>query len=340
MKHLDLFSGIGGMSLALKGVSEAVLYCDKCETARKVLKKNCAQGKLDDVPILNDIDEVIPYGQAHPDLQVTCVAAGFPCIGFSCAGSRAGFLNTESALFFKLVDVCSYFKPKVIFMENTPAIFKPDNYNILQKSMASIGYHNIHSILLPAYATGLPQNRWRWFCIACRTDAGDVMSDMHQKLQDATLKPITEPPPRTMQSQAHAPNATVRWRLLKNSLVPACAALALTSLLEKALHPSTPKKKYIKPNLYLRIQQGPKVFERRLWPTLFGHYRYGSKVLTRRTSGDLLTALKFEADTVIGIVNFDFLEWLMGYERGWTAFSEELVNEVQKPFGNCDSSGG
>ncbi len=52
---LDVFSGIGGFSLALKGVGHTVAYCECLPSARAVLMHNMSVGRLDEAPIYHDV---------------------------------------------------------------------------------------------------------------------------------------------------------------------------------------------------------------------------------------------------------------------------------------------
>jgi len=309
MYHVDLFSGIGGMTLALEGVSEPMLYCDKCPHARAVISSNIEKGKLPDAPILHDVNDVCEFMKDNKTKAPDCVVAGFPCTGFSVAGCRTAFNNEGSSLFFKLIDVCCFAKPTFVFMENTPWIAEKTNMYVLESAFARIGY-TVTSCILPAYSVGLPHNRFRWYAVAMRDGFEPPKAVFALEIPKLST---WKGPCRTTMSPQVCP--TARFMLLKNALVPACARLALVHLLCKRPIPG-----YEKPNLNLMISQGELVIKKTLWPTLFGHYRKGSKILTQRTSGDLITALIYEKDTEPGIVNFEFLEWLMGFSPGWTLF--------------------
>lgn len=66
----------------------------------------------------------------------------------------------------------------------------------------------------------------------------------------------------------------------------------------------------------------PAVVHKKMWSTPRYKGGYGTRVITDRTSHDLGTQLRFEARTPDhlrdGVPNPDFIEWLMGFERGWT----------------------
>lgn len=55
LRMLDLFSGIGGMSLALKDIATTVMFCDICPNARQVLLQRMVTGHLDSCPVHEDV---------------------------------------------------------------------------------------------------------------------------------------------------------------------------------------------------------------------------------------------------------------------------------------------
>ena len=296
------------MTLALQGVSQPALYCDICPKSRMVLQARMQEGKLPSAPVIHDVADL------PPDLEnIDCITAGFPCTGFAKCGIRGAFQNPASALFFDLVNICEQHRPWLVFMENTPAISEDSSLSVMTNAFGKIGYC-IDWCLIPAYAIGLPHTRLRWFAVAYPKN-GDPTNRSHlrqQLIRSETIVPVQ--PPRT--SGSVQPNQTTRFGLLKNALIPTCARFAIAYLLSGAqIHrqPSFPR-----PDLKLKFEQGDVCLEKRLWPTLFGGFRNGARVLNARASRDLLTAIKYEADTEPGHVNFAFLEWLMGFPAGWT----------------------
>ena len=88
LRHLDLFSGIGGFSLGLEatGGFETVAFCDIEEYPRQVLQKHWPHVKqYKDIKELN-YDRLKSEGLVPIDI----ITGGYPCQPFSVAGRKKG----------------------------------------------------------------------------------------------------------------------------------------------------------------------------------------------------------------------------------------------------------
>jgi site-specific DNA-cytosine methylase len=106
LPSLDLFTGIGGFTLALSGWATPVAYCDNNAGVVATLNRLMKKKRLPTAPVLRDVRDVegIASAVAKSDAgRVDVVTAGFPCVGFSTAGSKEGLANDESALFYDAV---------------------------------------------------------------------------------------------------------------------------------------------------------------------------------------------------------------------------------------------
>lgn len=157
--------------------------------------------------------------------------------------------------------------------------------------------------------------------------------------------------PRNM---AHKNEMGARASMLGNSVVPDCVRLAFKTLMHdfndaKKRGHEDPKEgvwgddkkqyrgiRYKKPNLHLVLDpklykgtvKGPQTCDELPGPTIFRgwstprHSSHTSNVLTTRTCRDLPTQVRFEKSTPNhlrrGVLNPEFLEWMMGYPKDWT----------------------
>ena len=117
MRMLDLFSGIGGFSLAAEWVwgddLEIVAFCEIDKYCRKVLNKN-----FPSVPIYKDIKEL--DGEAFKDIDL--ITGGFPCQDISIAGRGAGIEGARSGLWSEMHRLISHIRPRYVIIENVPML--------------------------------------------------------------------------------------------------------------------------------------------------------------------------------------------------------------------------
>jgi DNA (cytosine-5)-methyltransferase 1 len=152
MKLLDLFSGIGGFSLAARWANiETIQFVEKDEFCRKVLMKN-----FPNVPIHDDIRTF----NFHQDVEI--LTGGFPCQPFSLAGKRKGFSDDRYLwpAMFRVIKQC---RPRFIIAENVPGII-PMLDPILE-DLENEGY-TWQAYLIPASAIHAPHKRERLWIIA------------------------------------------------------------------------------------------------------------------------------------------------------------------------------
>lgn len=220
MKSVCLFSGIGGVALALRDVATPLAYCDAAEPCRRVLEANMRLGRLPRAPVYDDV-RTFPAAE-FASKKIDLVHGGFPCVGFSQFGKQEGFKESQSALFFEMMRVVKVIGPTFVFMENVPPILR--SMDDVRRALARAGYDDVRWCVVPAYAVGAPQNRARWFCLASKsskTSNKKLVLDAKYALQGRWSG--GEPVPRTAPK---TPNYTVRIGMLGNAVVPDCVRLA------------------------------------------------------------------------------------------------------------------
>lgn len=158
---LDLFSGIGGISLALREWVKPIAYCEIDRYAQAVLLSRMSEGLLPRAPIWNDITTL--DGKQFRG-QVDIIYGGFPCQDISVAGNGKGLAGKRSWLFREIMRLAEELKPKFIFLENVPAI-RTRGLNHVAEWLASAGY-DCRWDIISAQEIGAPHIRQRWFCLA------------------------------------------------------------------------------------------------------------------------------------------------------------------------------
>jgi DNA (cytosine-5)-methyltransferase 1 len=161
MKHIDLFSGIGGFALAASWVwpdHEVVTFCDIEPFARKVLAKHWP-----DVPISTNIFDLKGSDFGAVDL----VTGGFPCQPFSQAGKRKG-TNDDRYLWPEMLRVITEAKPRWVIGENVSGLYTIEDgmaFDRVCLDLEASGYE-VWPLRIPACATCAPHRRDRWWFVA------------------------------------------------------------------------------------------------------------------------------------------------------------------------------
>jgi DNA-cytosine methyltransferase len=243
---LDLFSGIGGLTIALKKVTIPLIFCDIMKASQKVIKNNIQRKLLPNVPFCTDIKLLDrSWLQRYTKKQPEMIVAGFPCIGFSSAGHRKGFKNEQSGLFYELLRVIDEFDIKYLFLENVPRILHYGMGVVVEELVVKRDF-KIKWCLLSAFECGAPQKRTRWYCFAIKNGL-DIPRIMKTNKTEKTVWP-DEPPRMTIKKGA---NHTDRHVLLGNTVVPCAAKKAFEFL--TGTHVQTEKTRPVKSTLVFPI---------------------------------------------------------------------------------------
>ena len=240
VRHLDLFSGIGGFALAARMVGgiETVGFCEKDPWARKVLTKN-----FPGVPICEDIREV--NGTKYGNIDI--ITGGFPCQPYSVTGKRNGNAD-HRALWPEMLRVIRESKPSWVLGENVSGIVSMELDKICADLEAE-GYE-VQPLLIPACAADAPQERMRCWILADATGArgqsksGGVCQDAGQTRTQTNghQQPVGggeaggrprewQPEPGVGRMADGIPNRVDRLRGLGNAIVPQVAAEILRAMM-------------------------------------------------------------------------------------------------------------
>ena len=147
MRHLDLFSGIGGFALAAQWVwgeaHEVVSFCEIDPYCQKVLKKHWP-----DTPIHDDITTM--NGKRYAG-TIDLLTGGFPCQPYSVSGKQEG-AEDDRAIWPEMLRIIEECRPAWVIGENVAGIINMDLDRVLS-DLESKGY-TTETYCIPACATG------------------------------------------------------------------------------------------------------------------------------------------------------------------------------------------
>lgn len=160
IKFIDLFCGLGGFHLAFKN-HICVLASD--------IDKHAEQIYLHNFPNTNFVSDITQIKANHIPKH-DLIVAGFPCQPFSSAGKGMGFHDPRGTLFYDILRIAKYHKPKVLFLENISRLVNHDKGNTfktIKQSLEKEGYF-VNYKVLNAKDFGLAQNRERTIIVASK----------------------------------------------------------------------------------------------------------------------------------------------------------------------------
>jgi len=213
MKHLDLFSGIGGFSLAAQWVwgeeYENVGFCDNNEFCQQVIKKNFKNAKIyNDIRELS-IERLIAdadrsghlYAQSQKlsaeegkqaqyelaqSYQLDLLTGGFPCQPFSFAGKRRGNQD-DRYLWPEMLRIIRETRPRWIVGENVAGIINL----ALDQVLLDLERENYtcQVFVIPAASVQAPHRRDRvWIVAHAGTDTRGKRGSRRGIYQDSRIQ--------------------------------------------------------------------------------------------------------------------------------------------------------
>lgn len=178
MKHLGLFEGIGGFSLAARWAGwETIAWCEINEFGQKVLRHHFPEAEG-----FSDITKTDFTKYAN---KIDIITGGFPCQPYSTAGKRLGKEDARH-LWPEMFRAIREVKPTFIVGENVRGLVNWNGglvFDEVQSDLENEGYE-VFPFLLPACAINAPHKRERiWFVAHSRS----VRCDNEQERQEQTV---------------------------------------------------------------------------------------------------------------------------------------------------------
>jgi len=157
---IDLCAGTGAFSYVFNKYNIKCIFANDNDINSKKIYDINHKNKL----ICKDIEKInIENIGKH---EILC--AGFPCQPFSIAGKQLGFDDKRSNVFWNILKIIKFYKPKIIILENVKNLQshnKGDTFKIIYKKIKKLNYNIKYKILNTSKITKIPHNRERIFII-------------------------------------------------------------------------------------------------------------------------------------------------------------------------------
>ena len=174
MNHLELFAGIGGFRQALTLLSNDF----------NITQKTIAFSEIDASAVKSykaiyntenelEMGDIVAFNQDVQNIlslpNVDLLTGGFPCQAFSMMGKQKGFDDMRGNVFFQILEILKYKKPKYVLLENVRNLKSHNNgqtFTYILESLKKCGYENIYFDIFNTEDFGLAQKRNRVFVFA------------------------------------------------------------------------------------------------------------------------------------------------------------------------------
>lgn len=233
---LDLFSGIGGLTLALEPWVKPIAYCESDRWAQSLLLSRMRDGSLQVAPIWDDVKTLRREHICTPEIGIDIIYGGFPCQDISVAGAGKGLEGERSGLFFEIVRLTNEIRPPFVFLENVPAIRTRGLREVI-RAFTDLRY-DCRWTRISAAEVGAPHKRERWFLLAHARSFRLEGLELHQGTQESFAEAVSLSLPKawavsdrpTLRMAHELPRPMDEIRALGNAVVPLQAVVAFQRL--------------------------------------------------------------------------------------------------------------
>lgn len=196
MKHLGLFEGIGGFSLAARWAGwETVAWCEWNEFGQKVLRHH--------FPEAEGYGDIKQTDFKKYNGKIDIITGGFPCQPYSLAGKRKG-KEDDRHLWPEMLRVIREVQPSFVVGENVFGLINWNGglvFDEVQADLEAEGFE-VWAYVLPACAINAPHRRDRvWFVAhsrhnterkagGCTNDEGSKLATIHTEGQGRKCKAV------------------------------------------------------------------------------------------------------------------------------------------------------
>jgi DNA (cytosine-5)-methyltransferase 1 len=210
---IDLFAGTGAFTLAFSQTNnvDVVFGNDMVEHSKKIYDENFNHRlTLKDLNDIN-VEEIPPHD---------ILTGGFPCQPFSIAGYQKGFDDERSNVFWKILSIIDYHRPKCVILENVKNILSHDDNNTfktIKENLEQRGYYICYKILNTAEITGIPHHRERIYIVCIQSK--DIYDKFNLDFPTIEKRKITDFLERNIPSKYYYTEQSSTWDLVNANVV-------------------------------------------------------------------------------------------------------------------------
>lgn len=162
----EFCAGTGAFSLGFNITKKtSTVYANDVNKNSKIIFDENFDQKL----ILGDVNNLIIKNIPKMDI----LTSGFPCQPFSLAGKKLGFEDERTNVFWTLLKIIKYHKPKCVIFENVKNLTSHDSGNTFKTictSIEKLNYTVKYKILNTCKLTNIPQNRERIYIVCFKNN--------------------------------------------------------------------------------------------------------------------------------------------------------------------------
>lgn len=213
LKMIDLFAGTGAFTYAFENTNkvECVFANDMVEWSKKSYDLNFNH-KL----TLKDLNDIKVEDIPNHDI----LTGGFPCQPFSIAGKQEGFDDKRANVFWKILDIIDYHKPKCIILENVKNLLSHDEgqtFEVIKSNLSERGYNLCYKVLNTSDITGVPQHRERIYIVGIKSkEIYEKFSLDFEKIPKASISSLLE---KEISDKYYYTDKSSTWELVKENVV-------------------------------------------------------------------------------------------------------------------------
>ena len=202
---IELFAGVGGFRLALEKAGWAHGWSNQWEPSTKAQHASSCYIRNfgSDNHSCEDIAEVVQRMRSTKEIPVAdLLVGGFPCQDYSVAkslSSARGLEGKKGVLWWEILKIAEYRKPKVILLENvdrllsSPSGQRGRDFAVMLRTLADLGYF-VEWRVINSADYGFPQRRKRVFVFAHKKPLKSFEAHPMGTLINSTFKILSHGP--------------------------------------------------------------------------------------------------------------------------------------------------